>query len=105
MLINTDFHFHEWAFLAQVDPDAFELRRRTVLDQFLRDSSDRQRLLGQGLQREIDAARRMSADPGEALSVISRMLWQQVGFLCEGLNDLSDYVKRLEGTDNPAARL
>lgn len=105
MLINTDFHFQEWALLAQVDPEAFEIRRRTFLDQFLRDSSDRQRMLGQSLQREIDAARSTASDPRAALSVISKMLWQHVSFLCEGLNDFSDYLKKLERASVPGVAL
>lgn len=94
--IYTDFHFQEWAFLAKVDPEAFELRRRKVVEQFLENSSDRQRTVGRRLQREIDANRHPIDDPRLALAAISRMLWQQVGFLCDGLNDLSDCMKRLE---------
>lgn len=100
--INTDFHFQEWAFLAKVDPEAFEIRRRKVVEQFLQNSSERQRTVGRRLQREIDANRNLIDDPQVALAAISRMLWQQVSFLCDGLNDLSDCMKRLEKASIPA---
>lgn len=77
------------------------MRRRKTLDQFLQDSSDRQRMLGTSLQREIDAKRRRADDPHAALAAISAMLWQQVAFLYDGLNDLSDYVKNLESGNAP----
>lgn len=102
-MIDTNFHFHEWAFLAKVDPEAFEIRRRKTLDQFLQDSSDRQRMLGKRLQREIDTERRLAGNPQLALAAISTMLWRQASFLCDGLNDLSDYMKELERANVPGA--
>lgn len=91
--MNTDFFFQEWALLARTDPDAFESRRKQTIDQFLLQSSTRQRKMGLNLQREIDAERRRAEDPEKAFSAIAKMMWQQVNFLYDGLDNLSEYVK------------
>jgi len=46
---ETDFFFEEWAFLARIDPEAFERRRRKVINEFL-STSGRKRMLGVMLQ-------------------------------------------------------
>lgn len=48
------------------------------------------------LQREIDAERSRASDPQAAFMAITRMMWQQVSHLCDGLNNLSDYMKQIE---------
>lgn len=104
-MISSAFHFQEWAFLAKVDPRAFEARRLKALEQFLEASSERQRALGRSLQREIDAERRLSDDPRQSLATISKMMWQQTHFLYDSLNDFSEYVKSLEREDHSTATL
>lgn len=92
---ENDFFFEEWAFLAKVDPEAFERRRRKVIDEFL-SNSGRQRALGEQLQREIDAVRGRAGEPLEALLAISGMLYEHLGFLGEELHVLRDAVGRLK---------
>lgn len=92
---ENDFFFEEWAFLAKVDPEAFERRRRKVIDEFL-GNSGRQRALGEQLQREIDAVRGRAGEPLEALLAISGMLYEHLGFLGEELHALRDAVGRLK---------
>ena len=91
---ENDFFFEEWAFLAKVDPEAFERRRRKVIDEFL-SNSGRQRALGEQLQREIDAVRGRTEEPLEALLAISSMLYEQLRFLGEELHALRNAVGKL----------
>lgn len=92
---ENDFFFEEWAFLAKVDPEAFERRRRKVIDEFLRNSG-RKRALGERLQREIDAVRGRAEEPMQALLAISGMLYEQLGFLGEELHALRNAVGKLK---------
>jgi hypothetical protein len=93
-----EFQFEEWASLAKLDPAAFEVRRQEAIAQFLRESAVRHGLLGKRLQREIDSRRQQAGTPQKAFEVIARMMWEQFAFLSEGLNDLSTYVRKFEGT-------
>ncbi|HEY6897281.1 MAG TPA: DUF3135 domain-containing protein [Rhodocyclaceae bacterium] len=93
-----EFQFEEWASLAKLDPAAFEARRQETILQFLRESSVRHGLLGKRLQREIDSRRRQAGTPQKAFEVIAKMMWEQLAFLSEGLDDLSAYVRKCEGS-------
>ncbi|MFZ2268219.1 MAG: DUF3135 domain-containing protein [Azonexus sp.] len=87
MKSENDFFFEEWAFLARVDPEAFERRRRNLIAEFLA-ASPRQRALGEALQARIDLARGRAAEPLEALLVIAAMLRAELGRLAEKLHAL-----------------
>lgn len=91
---DTDIFFEEWAFLARVDPDAFERRRRKVIDEFL-NSSVRRRPGAELLQRKIDALRGRCTDPAQSLLLISRMLHAQLVCLDDELNSLKDGLGNL----------
>lgn len=95
MQIETNFDFHEWAFLAQVSPDEFETRRKNAIECFLSESSDRQRGLGLLLQREIDVERESARNPQAAFSAIASMMCMQLAFLGEELTNLRDDMKLL----------
>ncbi len=57
------FDFDAWAQLARTDPDAFEARRRAVIDDFIRSvPAHRQRRL-YGLQSRLDLERRRAKTP------------------------------------------
>jgi hypothetical protein len=84
---ENDFFFEEWAFLARVDPEAFEQRRRVVIAGFLA-TSLRPRALGEALQARIDLARGRAAEPLEALLTIALMLHAELGRLGEKLHAL-----------------
>jgi hypothetical protein len=87
--IESDFHFEAWATLAKLDPDAFEMRRKSVIEAFLNDSGAK-RPLGLALQREIEFERQRAATPCEALQKIAHMMCQQLNFLNEQWEGLSD---------------
>lgn len=97
---DTDIFFEEWAFLARVDPDAFERRRRKVIDEFL-SNSVRRRPGAELLQRQIDALRSRCSDPRQSLLVISRMLHDQLVCLDDELNSLKDGLGKLHDTRPP----
>ncbi len=93
--VDTEFHFSEWAFLARVDPDAFERRRRMTIERFL-NKSGRQKSLGLTLQREIDAERARAGDSRLAMLAISRMMFRSLAFLGEELSTMCDQMKAIE---------
>jgi hypothetical protein len=97
---ENDIFFEEWAFLARVDPEAFERRRRKVIDQFI-SSSGRHRPAAELLQRRIDALRGRSNDPRECLLVISRLLHDQLVCLGDELNSLKDGLGKLQKKSAP----
>lgn len=92
---EANFNFEEWALLAKVNPEAFELRRREIIDMFLRESPERQRRFGGILQREIDAERQRAGDPQKAFLAVAKMMCQQLAFLGEELHNLSGAMKKL----------
>ena len=104
--METGFDFQEWALLAKESPEVFEARRRDAIKAFLETSGDEQRKLGSSLQREIDYEIGRAATPQAALSAISKMMWDQVAFLSEELETLSNCMREFEDTTNKgAARL
>ena len=101
MITVQDFSFEEWAALARLDPQAFERRRREVIDEFLR-SSGSQRASGEALQREIDAVRKQAGTPQDALLAISGMLHAQLSFLGEELCALREDLGLIERASRKA---
>lgn len=89
--IESNFHFDDWAVLAKLDPEAFEMRRKRVIEAFLSNSGAKVSL-GKALQREIDFERQRAATPREALQRIAKMMCQQLDFLNEQWEGLSDDV-------------
>lgn len=92
-IIATENDFEELSRIAQLDPLAFEARRKAIIDHFIDSSPERQRALGIALQREIDAGRERAPDPGAALDAIMQMLDQQLVFLGEAMGLLNNEVK------------
>lgn len=101
--METGFDFQEWALLAKESPETFEARRREVIKAFIETSGDEQRKLGSSLQREIDYEIGRAATPQAALSAISKMMWDQVAFLSEELETLSNCMRDFEDTANRGA--
>ncbi len=83
-----DFDFQEWASLAKVDPQAFELRRAQYIELFLNSTGKRRQRL-EGLQFRVDATRRLAHSSPEALLAISKLMIQS-------LADLRDELAALE---------
>ena len=82
---EKEFHFDEWANLAQDDPGAFEAKRQEMIDKLIEDAPEylRQRL--RSFQWRIDMERNRSANPLQACIRISNMMWDLIhadrGFL------------------------
>lgn len=82
---TTEFDFDDWKLLAESDAEAFEQRRRELLQAEieLAPASLRPRL--RGLQWQIDMARARCKTPAMASERLFEMMWDQVygdnGFL------------------------
>lgn len=92
---ELDFHFSEWCFLAQVDPDAFERRRLRLIEDFL-SRSGRHRPRLECLQAAIDKEREASDSTAETLLMLSRKMCGALWLLEEELKELSSDLHRLE---------
>jgi len=86
---SENFAFHEWAFLARVDPEAFETRRRATIAEFIADSGARNGV-GNSLQAEIDAVRQRAGDPQSALLAIFDMMRRRLDRLGDEIENLRD---------------
>ncbi len=95
--------FEEWMFLAKVDPELFEARRRRAIAEFL-ESSGSQRAIGEALQREIDFEIRRAHNPLAGLQAVAKMMCEQLTFLGEELNALRDVLSSLQRVSQPERR-
>lgn len=101
---ETEFVFEQWAFLAKIDPEAFESRRRKFLEAFIA-SSGRNELSGKRLQREIDHVRAHATTPEAALKSITGMMCNQLLFLGEELESLKDQLNSARARGEAALRI
>ncbi|GJM05712.1 MAG: hypothetical protein DHS20C09_17080 [marine bacterium B5-7] len=90
---NTEFDFNEWAKLAKEDPDAFENKRRQILQNVIDKSSPKIKHRIQGLQWQIDQVRATSPNAMASCLKISQMMWDtavgEEGLVCH-LQRLTD---------------
>lgn len=70
--------FDEWRDLAAQDPEAFECRRRALIDATIDHAPPERRGRLRCLQWRIDTERSRHRDPLAACAVLSRMMWQSV---------------------------
>ncbi len=77
---NKRFFFNEWGFLAKVDPELFELRRKKAIEELLRDSG-KPTLHHSRLQSEIDTAKDLDKDPQQTLLESAKELRDQLTLL------------------------
>ena len=91
----TDFDFDEWAKLAKDDPDAFEEKRKKMIQEVINNVSPEIRKRVQGLQWQIDQVRSSSPNPMASCLKISQMMWDRV--LDEG--GLLDHMDQLNQPD------
>lgn len=99
--------FEEWAALARSDPDAFEARRRQVIEALIQSAPAHRQGRLRGLQWRIDQIRRTSKTPLAACLRISQLMWDSVygrGGLLEALARLGGTLSG-EKTSPPAARI
>jgi len=80
-----DFDFDEWMNLAKTDPEAFDLKRKQIIDDLIAHAPERirQRLIQ--FQWRIDMERARCSNPLQACIKLSNMMWDMVygdrGFL------------------------
>lgn len=89
---RNKFFFQEWSFIAKVDPETFESRRRRTLGDALQQLGSL-REHGERLQAEIDAARIRSEDPERAILVAISQLNHRLSSLDDDLTALAEELK------------
>ena len=55
----ADFNFDEWADLAKSDPQAFEVKRKSLIDDVISQAPEEHRKRLQGIQWRLDAERKI----------------------------------------------
>ena len=103
------FDFDAWKDLAAQDPEAFELKRRAILDRAIADAPERMRTRLTGLQWRIDTERRLAPNPLTSCIGIYEKMWAKVyddGGLLDQLNQLCDVFDqpRSESQSRPGPR-
>lgn len=93
---DPEIFFHEWQFLAEVDPEAFELRRKQVIETVLDQLPEQQRTRCIALQCKIDAARHDAENPQMALAIIGTMMVDHLQRLGDSLCELSLVMQALK---------
>lgn len=68
--------FDQWRLLARSDPEAFESRRREVIDAAIARAPAKRQPRLRGLQWRIDLMRRRASTPLAACITLSDMMWQ-----------------------------
>lgn len=88
---SRDFVFDEWMQLAQTDPEAFEQRRRQVIEETIESAPSEARRRLRGLQWRIDMERRRSDSTTAGFLRVYRMMMESV----YGERGLSDSLNGL----------
>ena len=77
-LKHFDFDFDEWMYLAHSDPDAFEERRKRVIDEAIARAPQHMQTRLRALQWRIDMERSRASNPLSACIRLSNMMWKMV---------------------------
>jgi hypothetical protein len=75
---TPSFDFDSWALLAREDPQAFEIKRRTIIDQAISQASPGQQQRLRCLQWRLDQIRYTSQTPLAACLRMQEMLWEKL---------------------------
>lgn len=89
---STDFDFDEMARLAKENPEAFEKKRKEMVQEVIDKSSPAIRRRMQGIQWQVDQVRSTSGSPMASCLKISKMMWDSTigeDGLVENLEKLS----------------
>lgn len=92
--MDLNIYFNEWAFLAKTDPELFERRRETYIEQLLIGSGTHRPQL-ETLQARIDANRALLASPEEAALAITVLMCESLGNLACEVQCLSSALHEL----------
>lgn len=68
--------FDQWRLLAHSDPEAFESRRRELIDKVIARAPENRQQRLRGLQWRVDLVRRRASSPLAACITLSDMMWQ-----------------------------
>jgi len=75
---TAPFDFDGWAELARSDPDAFEVKRKNILEDAIRQASPQRRQRLRCLQWQLDQIRYTSRTPLAACLRMQRLLWEKL---------------------------
>ncbi len=75
---TDDFVFDDWKTLAETNPQAFEEKRKRVIEDMIGEASEKHRSRLEGLQWRIDIERKRSSNPFSACVRISNMMLDSV---------------------------
>ncbi len=74
----TKFDFDEWLQLAKSDPEAFEARRKQVVDDVIQQAPSKQQHRLRGLQWRVDMERNKYKDSLVSCQKVFSMMWNSV---------------------------
>lgn len=100
------FDFEQWSNLAALDPEAFEARRRALIEEVIRSTPLHRQPRLRGLQWRLDRLRERSGTPLAACIRMSEVMWDALlgeGGLRDSLECLTQ--ARPELPRRPAARV
>ena len=75
---SKPFDFDEWKELACSDPEAFEERRKRVIEEAIAQAPQHMQIRLQALQWRIDMERSRASNPLSACIRLSNMMWKMV---------------------------
>lgn len=92
---SNEFDFDEWVKLAKEDPDAYENKRKQMIEAIIDDAAPEIKHRMRGLQWQIDQIRSTSPNPMASCLRISQMMWDKV--LAD--DGLLDHMQQLRSLD------
>lgn len=101
---TPDFDFETWAELARSDPEAFELRRKALIDQLIEAAPAHLQARLRGLQWRIDIERKRYKHPLKSCIALYAMMWESMygeGGLLEALNRLREPFEGTSPSSTP----
>lgn len=102
---QKDFCFEEWAALAREDGEAFENRRRQLIENMLAAAPERMQRRLRGLQFQIDLERERAVTPLGAAVRLNSMMWSSFADLRDALAGVSDTVPPQQRAPEAGAQL
>lgn len=105
------FDFDEWMNLAKTDPDAFDARRKQIIDDLIATAPEHIRQRLKSFQWRIDMERARCDNPMQACIKLSNMMWELVygdrGFLwsLQQISDPSTLMTAAVANASPTAQV
>jgi len=102
---HKDFCFEEWATLAREDGEAFESRRRQLIENLVAAAPERMQGRLRGLQFQIDLERERAGTPLGAAVRLNSMMWSGFVGLRDALAGVSDAGRQQQRQPESGAQL